>query len=419
MLNFQKYFNRIAESSSVDSKGKAVVYSGEGNQQRALDYAKKTGAVPIDLTPAGKKIFHKEQGIYQKFQEYFGNKFQGNIFADNIARKLSERFAENVRDRVNTFVIGAKPDRIFRTTELPGLLNNSKVKSINGLDRNDLKKLHDRDPSRAFDRICRAELVRDLKEARNKKDQKFLADVKNRIETYHKSKPANDNQPPTPKEPTKLNQTGDVASRRATLRRDRQQLTNTDRSKSKPTKDLLKARLKLKKVGDRKNQLTAKERFKSRYGNPKDAKRNRGKSLREKPKVSPQSTDKFLAKSTTPNRSKDPRVARTAESSVAKKTGGTQEKKASLRNGYQKRDKALKVARDKKSNQPKSNRENLKSRYGKPSEPKRNQQAEGNSKKPSDSRQSKSSSTPKTDTKPKPSGDTKPKGGGGGTSRRR
>jgi hypothetical protein len=433
MLNFQEHFNRIAESSSVKSKDKAVFYSGEGNQQRAIDYAQKTGAVPIDHTPAGKQL----NGIYNKAFEYYGNKLLGNKAtdavmnkvserygnrrlgnkaADAVMDKVSERFAKNARGHVNTFVIGAKPERIFRTTELPALLNNSKVKSINGVDRNDLKKLHDRDPNRAFDQICRAELVRDIKEARNKKDQKLLADVKKRMETYHKSKPANDNRPPTPKEPKKLNKTGDAASRRAALRRDRNRLSKGDRSKSQPTQDLLNARLKLNKAVDRKNQLTPKERFKAQYGKPKDTKKNLGKSLREKPKASPKSKDSPLAKNKTPNPSKEPRVALTAESSGAKKTGGTKEKKASLRNGYQKRDKALKTSRDKKAAKPNSNRENVKSRYGKQSDSNRTQKAE--TRKSSDSRQAKSSSTPKTDTKSKPSGDTKPSGGGG-TSRRR
>ncbi|NJR32365.1 MAG: hypothetical protein HC778_05425 [Chamaesiphon sp. CSU_1_12] len=104
--------------------------------------------------------------------------------------------------------------------------------------------------------------------------------------------------------------------------------TNENHNSAKiQSKDLLKARLKLKKSGERKNQAASKERFKARYGKPKDAKKNLGKSLREKSKAAPKSTDKSLAKSITPNRSKDPRVARNAESSVAKKTGGTKEKK--------------------------------------------------------------------------------------------
>ncbi|NJR32366.1 MAG: hypothetical protein HC778_05430 [Chamaesiphon sp. CSU_1_12] len=80
----------------------------------------------------------------------------------------------------------------------------------------------------------------------------------------------------------------------------------------------------------------------------------------------------------------------------------------------------MKTARDKKAAQPNSNRENVKSRYGKQSDSNRTQKAEA--RKSSDSRQAKSSSNTKNRHQIKIRvGDTKPSGGGGGggTSRRR
>jgi hypothetical protein len=120
-------------------------------------------------------------------------------------------------------------------------------------------------------------------------------------------------------------------------------------------------------------------------------------------------------------RPKDLRVDRSAESRLAKKTG-TKEKMSSLRSRsrdrHQNRNKALKAARDKKPVESRTSQDNLKSRYGKPSDSRFAKKAEANSKKFSESKQSRSSSTPRTDSKPKPSGDTKLRGRSG-TSRRR
>jgi hypothetical protein len=172
------------------------------------------------------------------------------------------------------------------------------------------------------------------------------------------------------------------------------------------SKDLLKARVKVKKPGDNKNN--AKERLKAQYGKPKDAKSNLAKSAKEKAKLTP--------------KIKEPKVASSPESRGVKKAGTT-EKMASLRkqgrDRAQKRERALKPAKDRKATQPKPNRDSLKSRYGKPSDSNRGKRGEAQSKKPSETKQPRTSSTPKTDSKPKPSGDTKPKGGGGSTSRRR
>jgi hypothetical protein len=205
-----------------------------------------------------------------------------------------------------------------------------------------------------------------------------------------KLKAANDNLPRPPKEPTKA------------------KLTNNDRSKPKSTKDLFKARIKLKKAGEINNKPNAKERLKARYGQPKDTKSNLSKAPKEKSKLTP--------------KSKEPKVASSAESRGVKKAG-TSEKMTSLRkqgrDRAQKRERALKPAKDRKATQPKPNRDNIKSRYGKPSDSNRGKRGEAQSKKPSETKQPRTSSTPKTESKPKPRGDTKPKGGGGSTSRRR
>lgn len=79
--------------------------------------------------------------------------------ADAIWCLASERFAENVQGEVQTHVIDARGDRTFRETELPILLDNEQVTSINGISREELKALSpDQNYDLAYERICLAEL---------------------------------------------------------------------------------------------------------------------------------------------------------------------------------------------------------------------------------------------------------------------
>jgi hypothetical protein len=76
----------------------------------------------------------------------------------------SESYASQTQGDAQTFVVGASERSTFRSSEMPALLNNERVNSINGVPREDLKEIYDRDqngPEDAFNKICDAELQRD------------------------------------------------------------------------------------------------------------------------------------------------------------------------------------------------------------------------------------------------------------------
>jgi hypothetical protein len=93
--------------------------------------------------------------LYREDQEYRAR-------ADRLGQDLSRMYAEQTQGQVNTFVVGSRPESVFRSTELPRLLENETVTSINGVPREELDRLSH---TEAFDRICEAELARDVQRA--------------------------------------------------------------------------------------------------------------------------------------------------------------------------------------------------------------------------------------------------------------
>lgn len=177
---------------SVDSKSQAVFYSGDKlggqyrNHERALDYAKRTGAVPIDKTEAGRKL----NGVYERNSKRFANETKANQVSDNIGHIASKRYARQAKGDVKTFVCGAREKSVFRKTELPILLNNSKVRSINGIDRKTIAKAHAKSPTRAYRMVALGELRQDRRsaraEARKTGNKEPLKDVLRRQNSYEK-----------------------------------------------------------------------------------------------------------------------------------------------------------------------------------------------------------------------------------------
>ncbi|MFM6051839.1 MAG: hypothetical protein ACKPA7_09400, partial [Sphaerospermopsis kisseleviana] len=168
----------------------------------------------------------------------------------------SKRYAENARGHVNTFVMGAKANRVFRTTELPALVKNQKVKSINGVNRRIFEKAYAKDPNRAFRLICLSELRRDKREGIPAGDKKL---------SPHESHPSK-----------KQGAKEKMASLR-NQERDRHQ--NRDKA--------------LKKSGDQKQTRpnNSREHLKSRYGKPTEGQRGNIKPLKDRAKISSTQSD--------------------------------------------------------------------------------------------------------------------------------
>ena len=155
---------------------KAVFYSGDNDKNKARALAQK-GLNPIDRTFAGKKL----AGINERYRQRFGL-LEGDRRSNKVWTLASKRYAQNARGSVKTFVCGSRPNSVFRKTELPTLLKNQKVTSINGIDRNTLAKMHKSNPDRAYRAVCLAELRQDRKAAKG--NEKSLADVKARQNVY-------------------------------------------------------------------------------------------------------------------------------------------------------------------------------------------------------------------------------------------
>jgi RHS repeat-associated protein len=95
---------------------KAVFYSGPGNRARALSFADRAGATPIDLTPGGQYL--NSLNLYDTLPA---------AQADAIWATASQSYASGASGQINLFVRGARPDRVFNTIESPLIEANSNI----------------------------------------------------------------------------------------------------------------------------------------------------------------------------------------------------------------------------------------------------------------------------------------------------
>jgi hypothetical protein len=174
-VDTQQEDSYVAKKYPVDSNGRAVFYSGGANYFRAYEYANQKRAVTVERTSAGRALFTLKPLNRNTNNVYTRNPLTANRHADRISTITSWRFAKTASGDVKTFVCGARHNSVFRKTELPTLLRNKKVTSINGIDRNTLAKMHKDNPNRAFRAVCLAELRQDRKEAMRTKDKELRA----------------------------------------------------------------------------------------------------------------------------------------------------------------------------------------------------------------------------------------------------
>lgn len=98
------------------------------NRDRAFAYVKANPkARMIEDTTCGKKLVELGIGYHET-----------GLSAEEIAHiwaVASRRFIAGIRGNVTAFVDGADARSVFRTVELPLLLENDKVQKINGIDK--------------------------------------------------------------------------------------------------------------------------------------------------------------------------------------------------------------------------------------------------------------------------------------------
>lgn len=112
---------------------KLVLYSvsflpSKENKERAFSFLEThPGSLMIDQTVAGRKLI--ELGLE-------GN--ESGLSDQQIAAVwsvASKRLIEQAAGNITAFVEKADPRSVFRSRELPEILNNSRIKTINGEDK--------------------------------------------------------------------------------------------------------------------------------------------------------------------------------------------------------------------------------------------------------------------------------------------
>ncbi len=122
---------KVAKTFDVSTPENALVtYSVTGqpskvNREKAFAYvAANPGAMMIEHTPCGAKLI--ELGLQSS---------DSGINAENVMliwKEASRRLIECASGNVTAFVENARPESVFCTMELPQMLANPKIKTING-----------------------------------------------------------------------------------------------------------------------------------------------------------------------------------------------------------------------------------------------------------------------------------------------
>ncbi len=190
---YQTQINQLKNMTgyAYTSEGKSMFYAGEGNWQRASEYAEMHNMNPVTQTRPGEIL------------DTVVTREQSSINRDDkkaIWRSASRSYAAQVEGNVKTFVAGANPDSIFRKTELSTILNNEKVETINGLERTEIDQQRRQTFQRltqqgveprqaagqandsAHRKVAIQEIRQDLQKAEEQKDQALKEDAQERLE---------------------------------------------------------------------------------------------------------------------------------------------------------------------------------------------------------------------------------------------
>jgi hypothetical protein len=111
---FEAILRKVDELDFSTPPNRAVFYSGRGEAARATEFAERTGAFTIEMTPGGRFLSENLGGLSRADQ-------------DLIWQRASLQFARGASGEVNAFVRGADPLRTFRTIEEPILRANPDV----------------------------------------------------------------------------------------------------------------------------------------------------------------------------------------------------------------------------------------------------------------------------------------------------
>lgn len=127
---------KIAETFEVgSSKDCVVLYSisflpTKENKDAAFDYIKNNpSSMMIDHTPCGKAL-NDLLGDGNDLDE------QDKMKVADIWAVASKRFIAEASGNITAFVKNADPRSVFRSVELPAIMKNDKISTINWVDKN-------------------------------------------------------------------------------------------------------------------------------------------------------------------------------------------------------------------------------------------------------------------------------------------
>ncbi|MGE0109043.1 MAG: hypothetical protein AB7S81_04675 [Bdellovibrionales bacterium] len=158
--------------SAFEVEGRVQLYSGPlvfitkalrviNNHNRALDNADGTSAL-IDDCKVGQKLgaYDRGQDIYEYFKGLYGrDSAEADQNADKVMRFASREFAKACSGHIETHVCGAGIDKVFFEVELPELIRNNRVKTINDIPAQRIKDIYlTQGAYIAYREICKGEL---------------------------------------------------------------------------------------------------------------------------------------------------------------------------------------------------------------------------------------------------------------------
>lgn len=166
--------------------------SNNPRSARQVEYLKRKGLpiVRLDDTKIGKMV--EAMKIYPFFiSKYFPDVQAGIDEADEVMRFLSREYTRAAFGHVATAVCGARGDRVFMRTELPELIDNNKIETINGVGHSKIKALYNSTPAKpevghykAFRAICLSELALAKKRAYDEASNEAINDYLDRLDFY-------------------------------------------------------------------------------------------------------------------------------------------------------------------------------------------------------------------------------------------
>jgi len=191
--------------------------SVKNNKERGSKQATRLGTNILDDTPIGKWIDDRQLDAY--FRAFYGRdaaKINAAIF--QVWAEVSKELIRTAFGRAVTNVCGADPSRVFRRAELPQLLRETKLDTINGLPVKLIRDFSKMSIVEAYRQICKYELLNLHYKAKQATDP--VESVKLRTEwrehwNFYKQKLAKDRKGRKPQDPAR---TAALRSRRKRIR---------------------------------------------------------------------------------------------------------------------------------------------------------------------------------------------------------